>query len=132
MEAASNAIKLLIDSWKSLRESRPDEKDFSQFDYAGLHAVSFDEMFSQWGETFARATSKTKSRVDPEDKVMEARLAKVLMDARTAVDSSKANENPYKALFTGATFYQSLTEAGLLLATINGERLAIRKELIKV
>ena len=128
MEAAHNSIKMLITSWKSLRDAHPDQVNFSELGLKDLTAESFDETFALWEKLLEQLATSA----DPQSHIVEQRIIKILLDIRTEVDTNKSNNSDLKGLLQNVTFFQLMSEAATLISCASSKRSDFLSELIRL
>lgn len=127
MKNAYAEFQTLHRAWKTLREARKGETDFTPFGLKGGQADDFDGLFDEWETALSTAAAKTKP-VGPEDKALESIVVSVIVQLTGWVTAAPSNGYPW--LFQSG-FPAKVSELNTALTPILDRRFRVRKAVIE-
>lgn len=113
-------------AWKTLRESRPSETDFTPFGLKGGQAEDFDALFDEWETVLSNAASKTKP-TGADDKALETITVSIISQLNGMVAAAPSNGFPW---LIQSGFPTKISELNVALTPILDRRFRVRKAVI--
>ncbi len=130
MKSTLAELGTLISRWDALRKQQPAENDFSQWGYSGIKADDVDELFKWWQEGLDVAVSRTRAAELPEERIIDATVAKLMRDTRPHVDNAQSNGMGW--LIQSTPFMANLSMMAGHLMVVLAKRSDLRKGLLKI
>lgn len=130
MKSTLAELGTLVSRWEALRKQRPTENDFSQWGYSGIKAEDIDELFNSWREGVDVAVSRTRAAEQPEERIIDATVAKLMRDTRPHVDNAQSHGMGW--LMQSTPFMANLSMMAGNLLVVLAKRSDLRKGLLKI
>lgn len=120
----------LVNRWEELRKQRPTESDFSQWGYSGIKAEDIDTLLDSWLEGLEVAVTRTKAVEQPEERIIDSTLSKLIRETRPHVDNAKNNGMGW--LIQNTPFMSNMSAMASQLMVVLAKRSDLRKGLLKI
>lgn len=130
MKSTLAELGTLASRWEALRKQRPNESDLSQWGYSGIKAEDIDGIFNSWQEGLDVAVSRTRAAEQPEERIIDATVAKLMRDTRPHVDNAQSNGMGW--LMQSTPFMANLSLMAGHLLVVLAKRSDLRKGLLKI
>lgn len=130
MKSTLAELGTLVSRWGALRKQRPTENDFSQWGYSGIKAEDVDQLFNSWQEGLDVAVSRTRAAEQPEERIIDATVAKLMRDTRPHIDNAQSNGMAW--LMQSTPFMANLSMMAGHLLVVLAKRSDLRKGLLKI
>ncbi len=130
MKSTLAELGTLATRWEALRKQRPSENDLSQWGYSGIKAKDIDDIFNSWQEGLEIAVSRTRAAEQPEERIIDATVAKLMRETRPHVDNAQSNGVGW--LMQSTPFMANLSLIAGHLSVVLAKRSDLRKGLLKI
>ncbi|WP_386755970.1 hypothetical protein [Lysobacter yangpyeongensis] len=127
MKDAYAEFQTLHRAWKTLRQSKPTETDFTPFGLKGGQAEDFDALFDEWETALSNAASKTKT-AGADDKALETITVSIINQLNGLVSATPSNGYPW---LIQSGFPAKISELNVALTPILDRRFRVRKAVIE-
>lgn len=130
MRSTLAELATLMERWKVLRTRRSGENDFTPWGYSAIKAEDIDGMFDSWMQMLESAVSRTKAAGQPEERITDATVAKLMRDTRPHIDNAVNNGMGW--LIQNTPFMTNVASMTAHLYTVLSKRSDLRKGLLKI
>lgn len=128
MSKSGDALKNLLASWKSLKEHRPAEADFSAYGYP-LSYDAMDELFSRWQTIFDTLESKGYWAASPEVAVSDSPIASQIGNLANIVNNGQGNGVSW---MLQSQFLEVVGNIQLHVSALSRRQAGVNKEVAKL
>lgn len=128
MSKSGDALKNFLSSWKSLKENRPAEGDFSAYGYP-LSYDAMDELFGRWQTIFDTLESKGYWAASPEVAVSDSPIASQIVNLTNIVNHGQGNGVSW---MLQSQFLEVAGNIQLHVSALSRRQAAVNKEVAKL
>lgn len=130
MKSTLAELDTLAGRWEVLRKQRPTENDFSQWGYSGVKAEDIDSLLKSWKEGLEVAVSRTRAGEQPEERIIDSTLSKLMRETRPHIDNAQNNGMGW--LIQNSPFMTNMSVMAGQLMVVLAKRSDLRKGLLKI
>lgn len=130
MKSTLAELDTLAGRWEVLRKQRPTENDFSQWGYSGVKAEDIDSLLKSWKEGLEVAVSRTRAGEQPEERIIDSTLSKLMRETCPHVENAKNNGMGW--LMQNTSFMPNMSAMAGQLMVVLAKRSDLRKGLLKI
>jgi murein DD-endopeptidase MepM/ murein hydrolase activator NlpD len=130
MKSTLAELSTLISRWELLRKQRPAENDFTPWSYSGIKAEDIDGMFNAWKQALETAVSRTRAADQPEERIIDATVSKLMRETRPHIDNAASNGMGW--LIQSTPFMANVASMAAHLSVVLAKRSDLRKALLKI
>lgn len=130
MKSTLAELSTLIGRWETLRKQRPSENDFTPWGYSGITAEDIDGIFDSWRQALGAAVNRTRAADEPEERIIDATVAKLMRETRPHIDNAVGNGMAW--LIQSAPFMANVASMAAHLSVVLSKRSDLRKALLKI
>lgn len=130
MNSTLAELSTLISRWEALRKQRPTENDFTPWSYSGIRAEDIDGMFDGWKQALETAVSRTRAAEQPEERIIDATVSKLMRETRPHIDNAASNGMGW--LIQSTPFMANVASMAAHLSVVLAKRSDLRKALLKI
>lgn len=130
MKSTLAELGTLVSRWEVLRKQRANENDLTPWGYSGIKAEDIDGMFGAWKEGLEIAVTRTRAAEQPEERVIDATVSKLMRETRPHIDNAQSNGMGW--LIQSTPFMANLALIAAHLSVVLAKRSDLRKGLLKI
>lgn len=130
MKSTLAELSTLMSRWEVLRKQRPTENDFTPWGYSGIKAEDIDGLLNSWKHGLEAAVSRTRAADEPEERIIDATVAKLMRETRPHIDNA-ANQG-MAWLIQSSPFMTNIASMAAHLSVVLAKRSDLRKGLLKI
>jgi hypothetical protein len=130
MKSTLAELGTLVSRWEALRKQRPNENDLTPWGYSGIKAEDIDGMFGTWKEGLEITVTRTRAAEQPEERVIDATVSKLMRETRPHIDNAQSNGMGW--LIQSTPFMANLALMAAHLSVVLAKRSDLRKGLLKI
>lgn len=130
MKSTLAELDTLAGRWEALRKQRPTETDFSRWGYSGVKAEDIDSLLKSWKEGLEVVVSRTRAGEQPEERIIDSTLSKLMHETCPHVENAKNNGMGW--LMQNTPFMPNMSAMAGQLIVVLAKRSDLRKGLLKI